>query len=105
MHSNCGLFLTDTPPLRKLPDMTTRESLLHHIADAICALADALAADPGVGLAQSAPRLINTPTLFGRLQRFATLIMSLRKNVFGENSAIDFRYGNTGFNSLSDEKR
>ena len=38
MHSNCGLFLTDTPPLRKLPDMTTRESLLHHIADAICAL-------------------------------------------------------------------
>lgn len=41
-------------------------------AGAIRTLADALSADPAVGLVQSVPRLINTPTLFGRLQRFAT---------------------------------
>lgn len=41
-------------------------------AGAIRALTDTLSADPGVGLVQSVPRLINTPTLFGRLQRFAT---------------------------------
>lgn len=41
-------------------------------ANAIRALADALGADPAAGLVQTVPRLINTPTLFGRLQRFAT---------------------------------
>ena len=41
-------------------------------AHAIERLADELAADPGAALVQSVPRLINTPTLFGRLQRFAT---------------------------------
>ncbi len=41
-------------------------------AHSIIALADALSADPGAGLVQSAPRLINTPTLFGRMQRFAS---------------------------------
>lgn len=41
-------------------------------AAAISSLTEGLATAPGVGLVQSIPRLINTPTLFGRLQRFAT---------------------------------
>ncbi len=35
-------------------------------------LTDALAADPSTGLIQTVPRLIQTDTLFGRLQQFAT---------------------------------
>ncbi len=35
-------------------------------------LSDAMAADPSTGLIQTVPRLIQTDTLFGRLQQFAT---------------------------------
>eukprot|EP00435_Cladocopium_sp_Y103_P077621 s1_g1360.t1 len=38
----------------------------------IAYLTDALAADPSTGLIQTVPRLIQTDTLFGRLQQFAT---------------------------------
>ncbi|MGR3501018.1 glucans biosynthesis glucosyltransferase MdoH [Pseudaestuariivita sp.] len=40
-------------------------------ADALAALADEMAADPGVGLIQSAPMLVGQQTLFGRVQQFA----------------------------------
>jgi len=40
-------------------------------AEAILALADEMAADPGAGLIQSAPLVIGSETLFGRMQQFA----------------------------------
>jgi membrane glycosyltransferase len=40
-------------------------------AGAITALADEMAADPGAGLIQSAPLVIGSETLFGRMQQFA----------------------------------
>ncbi|WP_377069679.1 glucans biosynthesis glucosyltransferase MdoH [Roseovarius ramblicola] len=40
-------------------------------ARAITALADEMAADPGAGLIQSAPLVIGSETLFGRMQQFA----------------------------------
>ena len=43
-------------------------------ADAIRALADEMAADPGAGLIQSAPLVIGSDTLFGRMQQFAASV-------------------------------
>ena len=40
-------------------------------AEAIIALADGMAADPGAGLIQSAPLVTGSETLFGRMQQFA----------------------------------
>ncbi len=41
---------------------------------AITALADEMAADPGAGLIQSAPLVIGSDTLFGRMQQFAASV-------------------------------
>jgi membrane glycosyltransferase len=43
-------------------------------AGAITALADELAADAGAGLVQSAPLVIGSETLFGRMQQFAAAV-------------------------------
>ncbi|PKQ13294.1 MAG: glucans biosynthesis glucosyltransferase MdoH [Alphaproteobacteria bacterium HGW-Alphaproteobacteria-1] len=43
-------------------------------ADAIVALADELAADPAAGLIQSAPMVIGSDTLFGRMQQFSAAV-------------------------------
>ncbi|NNF72802.1 MAG: glucans biosynthesis glucosyltransferase MdoH, partial [Rhodobacteraceae bacterium] len=45
-------------------------------AQAIVALADALANDPTAGLIQSQPRLIRSVSLYGRMQQFATALYS-----------------------------
>jgi membrane glycosyltransferase len=43
-------------------------------AEAIVALADELAADPTAGLIQSAPMVIGSDTLFGRMQQFSAAV-------------------------------
>ena len=43
-------------------------------AEAIVALADEMAADPTAGLIQSAPMVIGSDTLFGRMQQFAAAV-------------------------------
>ncbi len=43
-------------------------------ASAIIALADEMAADPGAGLIQSAPLVIGSETVFGRMQQFAASV-------------------------------
>jgi len=43
-------------------------------AEAIAALTDEMAADPGAGLIQSAPLVIGSDTLFGRMQQFAASV-------------------------------
>jgi membrane glycosyltransferase len=43
-------------------------------AEAIVALADEMAADPGAGLIQTAPLVIGSETVFGRMQQFAAAV-------------------------------
>ncbi|MEO1678746.1 MAG: glucans biosynthesis glucosyltransferase MdoH [Pseudomonadota bacterium] len=49
----------------------------HMTPAALIALADALAAEPGVGLIQTQPRLIRAQSVFGRLQQFSAAIYGL----------------------------
>lgn len=43
-------------------------------AEALTALADEMAADPSAGLIQSAPMLVGSDTLFGRVQQFSSAV-------------------------------